>query len=258
MATDLSNKYFIKRHSNDEWDDVTVKFKGVNILKVDGFNELGDAVNVYTEQWQESQTEDFAITGESGNIIRKNVDLSLTFICGTRYGAMNTQQVHDAFIEYMTKLGDFFIKSNYMDKEAHVVCLKGYKPTTQKLKRGVDNSYIMGTIELHTIEMPQNSQPEPTLGDLYIGFGGATLSTMTDISNLANLQHRNVSSAVGDYQIVCPSTSYLWLCFTGTIGGVEANGFEIPIIQSTSIGDLRCYRTYNAIIPHTMNFSITE
>lgn len=258
MAASTKDKYYVRRTTSEGWKDISANdmFKGCYILSLDGTNAQGDAVNVFTQQYVDSQSEDYLLVGN--NVIRKNVDLTLTFICGQRYGALDTQQVHDDFIDYVTKHGDFYIKSKYTEKEAHVVCLKGYKPTTQKLQRGVMGSYIMGTIELHTLDMPQTSSPEPILGDLYIGFGGATLGTMTDINNLANKQHFNVSSAAGDYQIVCPSTSYLWICFTGAIGMVKANGFEVPIIESTSIGNLRCYRTYNAIVPHTMNFSITQ
>lgn len=310
MAAGTKDKYYVRRPDENEWSEITATFQGVHILSLDGTNSVGDSVNIFTQQWVDSQTEDFMVTTQDGQghdvSIRKNVDLQLTFICGQRYGAMDTQQVHDNFIDYVTKHGDFYIKSKYTGKEAHVVCLKGYKPTTQKLQRGVMGSYIMGTIELHTLEMPQTSLPEPTLGDLYIGFGGSSLGNMTNVNNLANKQHFNVSSAVGDYEIVCPKSStlyrvyttqegdnpkrlglyekdnstntytltqdtsvvpnktyyywdaHLWICFTGTIGMVKANGFEVPMIQSTSLGDLRCYRTYNAIVPHTMNFSITQ
>lgn len=252
MATDLSNKYFIKRHSNDEWEDVTVKFAGVNILKVDGFNELGDAVNVYTEQWQESQTEDFAITGESGNIIRKNVDLSLTFICGERYGAQDTKQCHDNFIDFITRHGDFYIKSRYMDAEAHVICLKSYKPTTQKLKRGGNDSYIIGTIDLHMLSSAKREGEAQGL--VYIGFGNSTISS---VSSLTNMQQYERDDASGEYTIVCPSTSYLWICTSGTIAKVSANGFIIPMQAATVVGGLNCYRSSVNIIPHTMNFEVT-
>lgn len=259
MAASTKDKYYVRRTTSGEWEEISTKFQGCYILSLDGTNAQGDAVNVFTQQYVDSQTEDFMVTTQDGQghdvIIRKNVDLQLTFICGQRYGASDTQQVHDAFIDYVTKQGDFYIKSKYTGKEAHVVCLKGYKPTTQKLQRGVNGSYIMGTIELHTLDMPQTSSPEPILGYLYIGFGGATISN--PLTQLVNRQTYNTDNPVGDYEIVCPSTSYLWICFTGTIGMVKANGFEVPIIESTSIDNLRCYRTYNAIVPHTMNFSIT-
>ena len=45
MMHDLSNKYYIKRLLEDEWEDVTEAFAGVKILSIDGFNEKGDAVN---------------------------------------------------------------------------------------------------------------------------------------------------------------------------------------------------------------------
>lgn len=147
----INNKYFIKRKETDEWVDATIMFDGLNILSVSGFNSQGDAQNVYTAKWINSQTEDFCITGDS--IVRANVDLSLTFICGTRYSTNNnvdTQNVYDAFVSYINH-GDFYIKSAYSNKYAHVVCLKEFKPTTEKLHRGI-NSYILATVPLHCLD----------------------------------------------------------------------------------------------------------
>lgn len=250
-GTDLSEKYYVRRYANEEWEDVTEKFDGVKILKIDGFNELGDSVNVYNEQWVESQVEDFVVTGSSGNIIRKNIDLSMTFICGERYGATDTQESHDDFVEWITKHGDFYIKSNYTEKEAHVICLKSYKPTTTKLQRGEENSYIIGTIDLHTLDAPSNEGGY--VGDLYIGFGGATLS---DVTTLTNAQHYNVDDASGDYTIVCPSLSYLWICASNEIEGAQSSGFNIPLETPTTLSGLHCYRSSANIKAHTMDFTI--
>ena len=151
MAYELKNKYFVRKSSSGAWEDITTKFAGVKVLSIDGFNELGDAQNVYTAQWIGSQTEDYHLSGSI--IIRSNVDLSVTFVVGERYGASDTQTVHDNFINYMCKQGDLYIRSAYTGKYAHVVCLKGYKPTTQRLHRG-SNSYILGTITLHTLSAP--------------------------------------------------------------------------------------------------------
>lgn len=257
MVRGLENKYYVRKTTSGEWEDLTTKFVGLKILMLDGMNEQGDAVNVYSEQWVGSQSEDFMVTTQDGQgndvVIRKNVDLQLTFIVGTRYGALDTQTTHDAFVEYATKQGDFYIKSKYTGKEAHVICLKSYKPTTQKLHRGVMGSFIMGTIELHTLDMPQTSSPEPVLGDLYIGFGGETIS---DPTTLTNVQHYNTDDATGSYQIVCPSLSYLWICFSSTIGNVTTNGFDVPMNGAVVVGDYMCYRTANNIKPHTMSFNI--
>jgi len=160
MAKDLSNKYFVKRQESDSWQDVTTLFDGIKILSIKGFNEEGESVNVYSEQWVNSQTEDFLVAtkGENDNdvVIRKNVDLELTFIAGSRYSAsgnVDTQTVYDLFNDYVCKHGDFYVKSAYSGKYAHVVCLKGVKPTTEKLHRG-NNSYILATATLHTLEPP--------------------------------------------------------------------------------------------------------
>lgn len=153
MAQQLTNKYFVRKSSSGSWEDVATKFRGVNILSINGFNELGETQNIYTAKWVNSQTEDFHLAGDVA--IRANVDLSVTFIVGERYGANSTQATHDNFIDYICNHGDFYIKSAYTGKYAHVVCLKGYKPTTQSLHRGM-NSYIMGTITLHMLDAPQS------------------------------------------------------------------------------------------------------
>lgn len=155
----LTRKYFVKRALNATWEDVTSKFNGLKILSVDGFNEEGDAVNVYTEQFIDSQTEDFMVTKQDGSgndvIIRKNVDLSMTFIVARRYAtsAIDEQTIYDSFRDYVCKGGAFYIKSAYVNKRARVVCLSGFKPTAQKLNRG-NASFILATIQLHTLDKP--------------------------------------------------------------------------------------------------------
>lgn len=154
MAQDLSNKYFVKRHANNSWQDVTTLFDGIKVLSISGFNEEGEAQNVYTAQWIGNQEEDYFLSGDT--VVRANVDISLTFVAGTRYSRnrnVDTQTVYDAFVDYICNLGDFYIKSSYSNKAAHVVCLKGVKPTTEKLHRGMA-SYIIATATLHTLEKP--------------------------------------------------------------------------------------------------------
>lgn len=158
----LRNKYFIRRNADDYWDDVTEKFDGVKILSISGFDDVGDAVNVFTQQWVESQREDMMVTtqDDEGNdvIIRENVDLSLTFIVGARYsscGRADTQYVYDCFRDYICNHGSFQLMSAYYNnKVVDVVCLKGFSPTTVKLNRGV-NSYILATATLHCIDAPR-------------------------------------------------------------------------------------------------------
>ena len=159
MNTNLSNKYFVKRKLSDSWTDVTTLFNGLKILSIDGFNEVGDSVNVYTSQWVGSQTEDMMITKQDGHgnpiIIRANVDLTVTFVVGRRYASttIDEETVYNSFVKYVCKDGDFYIKSAYVNEYVHVVCLKGFKPTTQKLQRGV-KSYILATMTLHCLEAP--------------------------------------------------------------------------------------------------------
>lgn len=140
-------------------EDITSKFDGVRILKMDGFLEKGEPINIFTQQWLSNQKEDFLITTLDGSdnpvVVRKNVDLELTFIVRQKYatGTIDVQTVHDNFVDYITG-SDVWLKSSYVgNKYVHCVCLKDYKPTTVKLGRG-DNSYIMGTITLHCLDAP--------------------------------------------------------------------------------------------------------
>ena len=145
--------YFVRKSSGDEWEDITTKFKGVAVLKLEGLLERGDSVNVYTAQWVDEQEEDFLVAGDS--VIRKNVDITLTFLVKQRYSpyAINVQTVHDTFVDYMTS-GKLYLKTSYLGGlYVKCVCTKAYKPTTVKLQRGSD-SYIMGTITLHALDKP--------------------------------------------------------------------------------------------------------
>lgn len=152
-----TGKYFVKNNINNNFTDITTLFNGVAITKVDGMNQLGEPVNIYTAQWINSQVEDFAITTTNQNsgtptIVRKNTDIEITFIISRRYATTTIDEltVHDNFINYMTN-SDVWIKSSYMNnKTTHCICLSEYKPTTINIKRG-DNSFIIGTIKLHKL-----------------------------------------------------------------------------------------------------------
>lgn len=160
MSNELSNKYFFRRNESQQWQDVTTLFDGIKILSITGLDDIGDSVNVYVQQWINSQKEDYmcANQDQQGNdvVIRKNVDLSLTFVAATRYSQnknVDTQTVYNAFIDYVAKKGAFYLKSEYTHKQAYVVCQKAFKPTNIKLNRGL-NSFILATIPLHTLDEP--------------------------------------------------------------------------------------------------------
>lgn len=152
MNNELSNKYFVSTNGT-QWEDVTSKWNGVKILSIEGFNEKGEAVNIYNEQWINSQQEDFLVAGN--NVIRKNVDINITIIVSRRYanGVIDEQSVFDQVVDYMCDNGAIYVKSMYTDKIAKAACIKGFKPTTQKLHRG-DKSYILATIPLHLLDKP--------------------------------------------------------------------------------------------------------
>ena len=153
------NTYFTKNSESASWEDITSKFDGVRILKMDGFLAKGKPINIFTQQWLSNQKEDFLITTLDDNdnpvVIRENVDIEITFIVRQKYAnsVIDVQDVHDSFVDYMTN-SDVWVKSAYIgNKYVHCVCQSEYKPTTVHLQRG-DSSYIMGTIKLHTLDAP--------------------------------------------------------------------------------------------------------
>ena len=155
--------YQVKNTSNGEFTNIETMFDGLRILKMDGFLARGKPVNIYTAQWVDQQDEDFLITTIDNNdnpvVIRENTDIEITFIIRKKYAtnpseSFDVLSVHDAFISYMTD-SDVWIKSSYVNnKYVHCVCLKEYKPTTQKMQRG-EKSWIMGTITMHCLNAPQ-------------------------------------------------------------------------------------------------------
>lgn len=153
MAKKNTNKYFIKNTANGSFTDVTTLFDGVCVLAVDGFNARGKSINTYVEQWITGGT-DFMITSNNGQIVRENVDIKVVFVVGQRYAnaTIDTQSVYDSFVDYMTNT-DVWIRSSYVGKQVHCVCIEKFEPKTVKLNRG-GNSYILCEIQLNTLEPP--------------------------------------------------------------------------------------------------------
>ncbi len=94
------------------------------------------------------------------------------------------------------------------------------------------------------------------LGDLYIGLGGAELVDESSVENLVNVQHFNIDEPTGDYMIAFPDTHYLWLCTTNVISKVVSSEIDVPMEEPITIGNLKCYRSSNAILEGTMEFEI--
>ena len=154
MSNELTGKYFIKNTANGSFSDITTLFNGVRVLAVTGVAAKGKAVNVYHEQWIDSQTEDFMVTSNNGTIIRENVDIEVTFLVHQRYTSttIDVKTQHDLFVNYLTNK-DVWIKTAYQNNAiAHCVALDGYEPTTMKLQRDSSSSYALGTIKLHCIQ----------------------------------------------------------------------------------------------------------
>ena len=180
----LTGKYHYREGENGSWVDFTT-IAGVRVLAIDGFDERGEAVNVYTAQWIDSDVEDYmcakqettttgsgqdAVTTTRDVIVRKNVDLNMTVIVSDRYTNANidVQSQYDVLLSTICDR-DIYLKSAYTNKIAHVVCLKSFKPTavkirkvpvynssTQQYEMRCKNSYILVTIPFHTLSAPEN------------------------------------------------------------------------------------------------------
>lgn len=151
---DLRGVYYIKNTENGNFQDITTLFDGVRVLEVKGVAEKGKAVNVYHEQWIDSDKEDFLITSNNGIIVRENVDIEVTFLVHQRYASDNidVKTQHDLFVKYLTDK-DVWIRTGYQNNAiAHCVCLDTYEPTTMKLQRNESANYALGTIKLHCLE----------------------------------------------------------------------------------------------------------
>lgn len=154
MNNELTGAYFAKNTPNGTFQDITTMFDGVRVLQVSGVAAKGKAVNVYHEQWLDSENEDFMITTNNGIIIRENVDIEITFLVHQKYAtsAIDVKTQHDQFVNFLTNT-DVWIKTDYQNNAvAHCVCLDGYEPTTMKLKRDNNANYALGTIKLHCLD----------------------------------------------------------------------------------------------------------
>lgn len=252
----MARKAYLAKKGEQSYMPLSTRFDGLRILSVKGMDEQGKPVNVYTAQWVNTQEEDYAIGSASNTIITENVNLEVSFIVSDKYATnrIDVRQVHDAFVQYITK-GDLWLKSQYEEKEVHCTCLEEYKPTLARLKRARGNNFIMGTIKLHALDLPWDTSEEPT-NELYLGFGGASISSMSDIESLTNLQHYERDDIAGDYGVSATTTSYLWLCATSQILRVVSSMFEVPMDDAVQVGDLLCYRSSNSIAAGLMEFTI--
>lgn len=159
MNSELNDKYLYKKAAGDEWTPLGTNANGVRILSIEGFNERGKALNVYTEQWLDSHEEDIYIAPDSKGdtkIVRENVSIKMTFIISPRYSNVvnfNIDTAYDTFLDNVTET-DIWLKSEYVHKTVHCICLEATKTKQAKFQRGND-SYIIGEIEFHTLDKPQ-------------------------------------------------------------------------------------------------------
>ena len=75
MAT-IANRYFITK-GVEAFADITTKFSGVTILKIDNFLARGKAKNIYTQSWINSNTEDVYVPD---TVFFENTDVVLSAV----------------------------------------------------------------------------------------------------------------------------------------------------------------------------------
>lgn len=146
MST-IPNKYFIKQ-GTESFQDITTKWVGLTLLKIDSLSKRGKAKNIYVGSWINSNTEDVFVPD---TVCFENPDIDFSFIVRDFDDhSINVQNVHDSFIDYMMN-HKVTIKSLYENKSADFVCQSDYKPTDMRLKRSLGQNYILGTITMHRV-----------------------------------------------------------------------------------------------------------
>lgn len=179
-------EYQIKNTREGDFQDISTMFDGVRVLKMDGFLQRGEPVNIYNAQWVNSQEEDFLITTKDTSdnpvVIRKNTDIELTFIVREKYASnqkgFNVLSAYHAFVDYITG-SDVWISSQYAgNANVHCVCLKEVKPTSVKLHRGKD-SYALATVTLHTLDCAYMLATDIDISDVKAdGVGGISVELL--------------------------------------------------------------------------------
>lgn len=143
----LAGKYFIKQ-GTESYQDVCVKWEGLEFLKIDDFLKQGKAKNIYIASWNNSNIEDVFIPDV---VCFENPDISFTFrVSDYNNHNIDVSVIHDDFINYI-RTHKVTIYSKYDNKEADFVCQESYEPTSKHLKRQAGQNYILGTITLHRV-----------------------------------------------------------------------------------------------------------
>ena len=153
--TTIPNKYFVKT-GTDAYQDITTKFVGVTLLKIDSFNKKGKSKNIYTASRVSSNKEDIYVPDV---VVFEQPDIDFTFIVRD-FGnvGIDVEAVHESFIEYMTT-HKVTIKSLYVGQESEFVCLSDYKPTNEVLHRTAGCNYILGTLTMHRVDANRSVTP---------------------------------------------------------------------------------------------------
>ena len=90
-----ANIYFVKA-GIENYTDFTVKWKGLRILKMDGFLAQGEPKNIYTASWINSNKEDVFVPDK---VCYKNPDVEISFIIDDFHDStVDVRAVHKNFI----------------------------------------------------------------------------------------------------------------------------------------------------------------
>lgn len=138
----------LKDEADSAFQDMTVKWRGLVVQKIEGLASLGEPKNVFVQEWVNSDVDDVI---EPDTIYRKTNDIEITFyISDFEDQTVDPMSVHASFINYMTSK-KVSIWSKYLGYSNDFMCLSSYEPSSYKLKRPVGSNFIQGTLKLHQI-----------------------------------------------------------------------------------------------------------
>lgn len=150
------NTYFIKTGA-EAYTDVTTKWPGLLVLKIDKLAAQGKAKNIYTGDWVNSNTLDVHVPDI---VCFEANEIELSFIVWDAHDhTIDVTRTHEDFISYITT-HKVDIWSKYLGVENSFVCVAEYEPTTVHVSRSPGANYILGTIPLQKVNSLNTKKTE--------------------------------------------------------------------------------------------------
>ena len=144
----ITGKYFFKTKETDNWTDFVAYNPYFDILSVKGLDSLGAPMNIFTQQWVNSDSMDVYVPD---TVHRETNAVEINFIVWNKYSPNATASTissnHDMIIKQFVGLTWWF-KSLYSFRSCQLICQDVYEPTLVHLRPNGELSYITGTLKL--------------------------------------------------------------------------------------------------------------